>query len=295
MINYKKTVSAMIIYFNDYLWLESCLKNIYNYVDQIVIVEGMVDLLRGAGAKFDGSGFRIVDKFPDPDGKIIFHKEMIFAHKLEQRQFALKQCTGDWIFIVDADEFYKRNHLRKLRLKIDDVSSDCNMILFPHYNFFDFEHYNKKNYMERVYKNDVDEIGYWGDPIDGQNIYRKNVGKMWDRINFERSGQSEVLFFNGIRCYHYSKMKNWESLLLRVKYYISRSDASFDCQHLNDTASEWVREHIVCADLNSMNPYPFSDHPEIIKEHFLYKRYQQLKSAGQEHEFMTFVMGANGD
>ena len=95
--------------------------------------------------------------------------------------------------------------------------------------------------------------------------------------------------------YHYSKMKDWVSLLLRAKYYISRSNPKLVGKRLDDIASKWVREHIVCADLSGMNPYPFSDHPEIIKSHYLYAKYRQLKSAGQEHEFMTFVMGANGD
>lgn len=290
MGKYKKTVSAMVIYFNDYFWLDSCIRNIYNYVDQIVIVEGVVELLMRIGAKFDGSGSKIVKGILDPDNKILFFKEKIFDDKLKQRQFALDQCTGDWIFIVDADEFYKKNHLRKLRLSIDSASPACDMILFPHFNFFDFEHYNKKNYMERVFKNDKKNIGYWGDPKDGQNIYRKDIGKIWDKINFERSAQSRFLFCNNIRCHHYSKMKDWDSILLRVKYYLLRSDRSLAGERLDDVAYKWVREHMVCVSTDNMGTYLLEDHPEIIKEHYLYKKYKDMKYAGRENDFIFSVM-----
>src|SRR4030042_3947231 len=252
-------------------------------------------ILKKIGAKFDGSCTNIINKLPDTDNKILFFKEKIFKDKLEQRQFALEQCTGDWVFIVDADEFYKKNHLKKLRLKIDEVFDTCNMILFPHLNFFDFEHYNKKNYMERVYKNNKGNIGYWGNDKDGQNIYTKDVGKMWDQIDFIKGGKSEFLFTDDVRCYHYSKMKDWDSMLLRGKYYISRGNKPLTEEKLDYIARKWIREHIICAKLNEMTLHNIADHPEIIKEHPLYKKYNELKNLKHTNDFMTYVMGIKNE
>jgi len=295
MKEYNKTVCAMIIYFNDYLWLDSCIRNIYDHVDQIVVVEGMVELMQRAGAKFDGSGSKIISQISDPEDKIYFLKERIFKDKLEQRQAALDNCICDWVFIVDTDEFYKKNHLRKLRLEIDSVGRKCDMIIYPHLNFWDFEHYNLKNYMERVFKNSSGKIGYWGNPKDGQNIYKENVGKLWDKINFMQQGQAEFKFLDTIRCFHYSKMKDYKAAILRAKYYISRADRSLAGEKLDNVAKEWMRNHILSADLSKMTPYVLSEHPEIIKEHMFYEKYKSLKNCGKADSFLLEAMNIKGE
>ena len=83
------TISLCMIVKNEEAFLEQCLKSIKDYVDEIIIVDtGSTDRT-----------VEIAERFTD---KIYFHAwENSFS---KARNQSLAYATGDWIFIMDADE-----------------------------------------------------------------------------------------------------------------------------------------------------------------------------------------------
>ncbi len=85
----KAKVSACMIVKNEEEMLEDCLSSIRNWVDEIILVD-------------TGSTDRTVE-IAESYGAKIFHQpwEGNFS---KHRNYSIEQATGDWIFIIDADE-----------------------------------------------------------------------------------------------------------------------------------------------------------------------------------------------
>ncbi|HLD26674.1 MAG TPA: glycosyltransferase family 2 protein [Patescibacteria group bacterium] len=86
-------ISVAIAIHNEEKNIIRCLSSIYNWIDEIVIVDG---------ASTDHT-IEVIKQF-DVKHKIkIFHERHIsMFHKNKQK--AIEQCTGQWIFQLDADE-----------------------------------------------------------------------------------------------------------------------------------------------------------------------------------------------
>ena len=83
-----KTIVGLIITYNEEKHIEELINNI-SFVDQIIVVDSF-------------STDATLEKLaPFSNVKVIQHKFNNFA---EQRNFALKQVTQDWILFIDADE-----------------------------------------------------------------------------------------------------------------------------------------------------------------------------------------------
>lgn len=281
-------ISAMIICLNESVWLESCIRGIYNHVDEIIIVEGMAQIIHELGCNFDKETIESVKKIEDKQSKIKIFEKMYFLNKIEQREFALQKCSGEWIFIVDADEFYKEKDLITLRQMVQYADDSCRMIVFPHINFYHFGSYVNKLYMERLFRYKRNEMGYWGKDEEGQNIYDKKLGKLWGDIDFKNGNQKEFLFPKDVCCYHYSKLKSKSYLVSREEYYESRENKTLSKAELKNKVDEWFNGSIV--EPKKLIAWNYCNHPDIIKSHWLYQKYLEFLKLGQEDTFMSYVI-----
>jgi len=107
---------------NEADWIEHVLKNNYDEFDIIRIVEGAVEGRPGAtpdGSSTDNT-VEIIKNFPDPDNKIqLYTLNRPFKSLEEQKQIFLEAATeGEWLFIVDADEFYMEGDIERVRQAI---------------------------------------------------------------------------------------------------------------------------------------------------------------------------------
>lgn len=82
-------ISAALATFNEKSNIESCIKSLKLFVDEIVIVDGNSQDKTAQIAKKLGA------KVISTSNKIMFHTN---------KNLAIKNCSGQWIFLIDADE-----------------------------------------------------------------------------------------------------------------------------------------------------------------------------------------------
>lgn len=107
---------------NEQDWIRFVLENNYNEFDIIRIVEGAVE--GRPNSTHDGHStdatVDIIRNFPDPDNKIeLYQMGRPFKSLEEQKQIFLDTASPDeWLFIVDADEFYLEGDVERVRKAI---------------------------------------------------------------------------------------------------------------------------------------------------------------------------------
>jgi tetratricopeptide (TPR) repeat protein len=115
----RPTLSLSMIIKNEEKFLAGCLESVRGIVDELVIVDT---------GSTDGSK-RIAEDF----GARVFDFEWIGDFSAA-RNFSLRQCTGDWILYLDADERLKENQATLIRRAIsaNDVGAYTFVIENPH-------------------------------------------------------------------------------------------------------------------------------------------------------------------
>jgi predicted phosphodiesterase len=98
--------SVLMIVCNGEPFIEPQLNNLYNIVDEIIIVEGADNIFRQIIKSKTSTDHTatIIKSFPDPDKKIQFYQGD-FSDKLKMSSFGCDKITGDYIYQVDVDEF----------------------------------------------------------------------------------------------------------------------------------------------------------------------------------------------
>lgn len=81
-------ISVAVITFNEERNIERCLKSVISLADEIVVVDSLSSDNTVAIAQANGA-------------KVIHQK---FLGYIEQKNFAIDQCTNDWVLSLDADE-----------------------------------------------------------------------------------------------------------------------------------------------------------------------------------------------
>lgn len=112
-------ISFGIIVLNGEPFIRYNLENLYPHAYEIIIVEGAVEKFFHA-ATSDGhsldSTLDIIKSFPDPESKIkLIQRQGFWPEKDEMSNAYMEVCTGDYIWQVDVDEFYKPDDIEKIR------------------------------------------------------------------------------------------------------------------------------------------------------------------------------------
>lgn len=124
-------LSCLILTKNNGKTLEYALRSICSYVDEIVLLD--------SGS--DDNTLEIGQKYT----KKIFYREFSGSYS-KQRNYGIKQCNGDWIFLLDSDELVGENFHRCLkylkkpyksiaipRCHIIDIKNEKQLITPTHY------------------------------------------------------------------------------------------------------------------------------------------------------------------
>ncbi len=102
--------SFVMIVLNGMPFIEYSLKSVYDFAHEIIIVEGAVENCMFAanadGSSTDGT-VEFIESFPDPQNKIKLVRSR-WPEKCEMQNEALKHVTGDYVWLIDSDEVYKR-------------------------------------------------------------------------------------------------------------------------------------------------------------------------------------------
>lgn len=107
----------IMIVLNGMPFVELALKAIYDEAHEIIVIEGAVEKCLFAahpdGSSVDGTVEAIMS-LPDPEQKIRLIQGR-WPEKCEMQNQALKYVTGDYVWLVDSDEVYRREDIRKIR------------------------------------------------------------------------------------------------------------------------------------------------------------------------------------
>ena len=229
-------VSGYIITKNNGRSLKWALESVYKYLDEIIIVDS-------------GSTDNTVEIAKQYTDKIYFNEFKDFS---DQRNFAIKKCTGDWIFTMDADEVMGENFFNIFKyLK----NSKYKAFLLPRYNLVDInpcvfingpDHYSE--WQVRFFKNDG--ICYYENPVHHQLKNCKPRLKI-PYIN--------IFHFHWLM---YDRKKREE----RVKFYESiDNDSGFERLYIFEKYKHTYLKTIEKIEPSLMN--------ELIKDKFVHYRY----------------------
>jgi ADP-heptose:LPS heptosyltransferase/predicted O-methyltransferase YrrM/glycosyltransferase involved in cell wall biosynthesis/SAM-dependent methyltransferase len=136
------SISFVIIVLNGMPLIEPCLKAVYGIAHEILVVEGAVEQCMFAahpdGSSRDGT-VEFMATFPDPQKKIRLIQGR-WPEKVDMQNAALSHVTGDYVWLVDSDEIYKQEDLRKIRslLAVDPAITQVNFIPDNFWKCFDY-------------------------------------------------------------------------------------------------------------------------------------------------------------
>ncbi len=153
--------SFVMIVLNGVPFIEYSLKSIYDFANEIIIVEGAVEKCMFAanpdGSSTDGT-VEFIKSFPDPAGKIKLIQGK-WLEKCDMQNEALKRITGDYVWLIDSDEVYKGEDLEKIRsiLKKDPTITQVNFIPDSFWKGLDYiftspKFYEPRNHYRRLFK-----------------------------------------------------------------------------------------------------------------------------------------------
>jgi len=129
-------VDFAFIVHNGQPFFELNLKNIYPFANRIIVVEGPVGYYRNAlkcGPSTDGT-LEALKAFPDPEGKIVL-EQGLWEEKDQMVRAQEKHFSGDYVWVPDADEFWKPEDIRKVFDYLDG-HPECHSMSFRLRSFY---------------------------------------------------------------------------------------------------------------------------------------------------------------
>lgn len=146
-VNNKPRLVQCIQMHNEEEFAAQVLRSIYDEVDRIIVIEGAVE--NRPNSTPDGHSIdrtvEIIQDFKanhDPKKKVLFVQIKKHWKNLEEikQTFLDMSFPGDWLIINDADEFYRPEDIRRLRVAIDRYPHICEFVpTFLHF-YRDFKH-----------------------------------------------------------------------------------------------------------------------------------------------------------
>lgn len=152
-------ISFVMIVLNGMPFIKASLKSIYKEAYEIIIVEGAIEKALFAadnkGHSIDGT-INFIKEYDDFDKKIKFISG-IWPEKCEMQNKGLELVTGDYIWLIDSDEVYKKEDIDTI-IEMLEKDTMITEVHFPTLNFwkgFDYTLYSKSLegiFFRRIFK-----------------------------------------------------------------------------------------------------------------------------------------------
>lgn len=214
-----------IIVLNGEPFTKYCLRSIYPFAHEIIVVEGgskkAIDQAP-EGHSIDGT-LEALQEFKeqeDPENKVqIITHDGFWEEKTEQSQAFAKRATGDYIWQVDIDEFYKPEDIQKV---IELLKSDPSItaVSFNTINFWGSFNSVLDGWVYRMNNTgEFHRLFKFGNGFTYQEHRPPTVhnpfGRCTRSINWKRGSE---LAKKGIFIYHYSFVYP-DQVLNKMRYY----------------------------------------------------------------------------
>lgn len=193
-------MSFVIIVLNGMPFLKAALESIYKSAHEIIIVEGAVKKARFSATKdghsIDGT-ISFIKKFKDDKNKIKLMSPGFWEDKCSMQNAGLKEVTGNYVWLVDSDEVYKKKDIEKI-IQILKEDSTITQINVPMLHFWkDYDHIISSDILRskgvaRIFKF---EKGNYFSTHRPPTLKSKEKSKIIEK---------DVLENLEIYCYHYS-------------------------------------------------------------------------------------------
>jgi hypothetical protein len=211
-------ISFGIIVLNGEPFTRYCIKALYPHAYQIIVAEGACEGSRSIatpdGHSTDGTLelLRKIKKEEDPDNKITIvtaedegHSDGFWpGEKHEQSEAYTKRTTGNYLWQIDIDEFYKDEDIFKI-IKLLKSEPEITAVSFRQKQFWGGFDYLVDSWYLRRGMNEFHRLFKWG------SGYRyishrpptviNELGEDLRRINWLNADKTKIM---GIHLYHYS-------------------------------------------------------------------------------------------
>lgn len=259
-------ISACMIVLNEEEYIKYSLESIYDFADEIIIVEGAVKkaafMSTTDGHSIDKT-LSIIKSFPDPQNKIrLITKTGFWENKQEMRDKCIELMQGNYLFFVDGDEVYKKEDLKLLRKKVRQN---------PKIDVFHWEHNHFWKNFNLVATGSIWEMHLF-------RFCKKLPGMKHTKTHAMLSDtKGRTIWFNNdyykprslcikeISCYHFAYVKNQSSVENKLKFYKSRDGHSLK---VVNTHANWLPGKPTQPTHGGGSAEAFKgDLPAVMKEH----------------------------
>lgn len=251
--------------------LKAQMEQLYNISDEIFITEGATKATSNhywdgdtlwvtENGKSTDNTLEFIKDYPDPDDKInIITKEGFWNGKTEMCNTWADKATGDYIWQIDSDEFYKDDDVIKIRYILENFKPTA--VHFYANHFF--------GGLDSV----IDERGVsWGNNIPWMRIFKHIPGKSrW------LSHEPPNYFCDGIICNNSIVVPREETLKWDIKMYhysyVYESQFQFKTKFYKQ--KEYMEYWEQLSKKEKVNPFGAEihkftgEHPELIKKHVI--------------------------
>jgi len=139
-----KTLSALIVNRNEESLLKGCLDRLHDFVDEIVFVD----------MESTDNSAEIAKSYPKVKYFTFPYTEPVPMDKA--RSFSFEKATGDWCLIVDADEYYPKESMDKIREFIETTDAISARVNYTQLSWRSgYKQANFEHYPDRLYRRDV--------------------------------------------------------------------------------------------------------------------------------------------
>lgn len=250
--------------------LQAQLQQLYYLADEIIIVEGATKA-DGVNHYIDGDAtwctedgrstdntVKIIQNFPDPENKItLIEGKSFWNGKTQMCNEWSRRATGDYLWQVDADEFYHRADIDKIKIILEKYDPTA-VHFFANHFWGDYSHCINES-----------SPYTWGNNLPWQRIFKHLPGCKWERhepptyilpdgtdCNKVRIVPREETLRVGLKMYHYS--------------YVTPEQIQFKSRFYNqlwtqETYNQWLRDQTTL--VNGSRTVTFTgQHPEWLRD-----------------------------
>jgi hypothetical protein len=241
----KPRVTFGIILLNGEPFTRYCLRALYPFAHQIIVVEGAceaaVKIATPDGHSTDGT-LQTLERFKaeeDPQDKLkIVRREGFWSEKDEQSQAYAERATGNYLWQVDIDEYYHPQDMQYILAMLRD-DPEISAVSFEQITFWGGFDYVTDGWYLRRYAKDIHRVFKWG-PGYRYTTHRPPTvhdpfGRDLRRVKWITGGE---LSRRGILMHHYS--------LLFPKQVIEKSEYYNQASWANRRgARAWAKERFL--------------------------------------------------